>query len=115
MTRPTHVRIDREQGFMEIEWADGTRGRCTLRELRMACPCALCVKQRETQQETGFPPLYPPQAFQLSHAELVGNYAINLIWADGHSQGIYQWEYLRSLCQPIPETEAAAGASKESG
>jgi DUF971 family protein len=28
----------------------------------------------------------------------VGNYAIELRWQDGHSTGIYSFEYLRSLC-----------------
>jgi DUF971 family protein len=28
---------------------------------------------------------------------LVGSYALNLTWADGHGAGIYTWEYLRTL------------------
>lgn len=27
----------------------------------------------------------------------VGNYAIRIIFSDGHSTGIFSWEYLRSL------------------
>ena len=33
----------------------------------------------------------------IENAEIVGNYAIRLIFSDGHSTGIYTWEYLRSL------------------
>jgi DUF971 family protein len=29
----------------------------------------------------------------------VGRYAIQFNWLDGHSGGIYSWEYLRRVCQ----------------
>jgi ATP-binding protein involved in chromosome partitioning len=29
---------------------------------------------------------------------LVGAYAVRIDWSDGHSTGIYTYEYLRSLC-----------------
>jgi DUF971 family protein len=29
----------------------------------------------------------------------VGRYAIQFNWQDGHSGGIYSWEYLRRVCQ----------------
>jgi DUF971 family protein len=29
----------------------------------------------------------------------VGRYALQFNWADGHSSGIYSWEYLRRMCQ----------------
>ena len=38
-------------------------------------------------------------------AELVGRYALQIFWNDGHSAGIYAFDYLRSLC-PCPECDA---------
>jgi DUF971 family protein len=35
----------------------------------------------------------------INDGELVGNYAIRFNFSDGHSAGIYTWEYLRSLSQ----------------
>jgi DUF971 family protein len=35
----------------------------------------------------------------------VGGYAIQFNWADGHSYGIYNWDYLRDLC-PCDEDTA---------
>ena len=29
---------------------------------------------------------------------LVGNYAVNIVFSDGHKSGIYSWDYVRSLC-----------------
>lgn len=36
----------------------------------------------------------------------VGNYAIQPVWSDGHSYGIFSWEYLRQLC---PEGKVHGG------
>jgi DUF971 family protein len=36
--------------------------------------------------------------------QLVGNYALRLIWKDGHTAGIYEFVYLRSLA-PLAEPE----------
>ena len=41
--------------------------------------------------------------------EPIGRYAIKLAWADGHSTGIFSFEYLRGLC-PCPECTAARTA-----
>ena len=30
-------------------------------------------------------------------AELVGNYALRINFSDGHSTGIYSWDYLREI------------------
>ena len=35
--------------------------------------------------------------------EGVGNYALNIEWEDGHKYGIYNWHFLRSLCQAMNE------------
>jgi DUF971 family protein len=38
------------------------------------------------------------QASELERLELIGNYALQLFWKDGHSFGIYPWDYLLELC-----------------
>jgi DUF971 family protein len=43
-------------------------------------------------------PMYSPPAKPAS-AHAVGRYAIQFNWQDGHSGGIYSWEYLRRSCQ----------------
>ena len=34
---------------------------------------------------------------ELTAFQRVGNYAIRLVFKDGHQSGLYSWEYLRSL------------------
>jgi len=44
------------------------------------------------------PPVdYNGKSFDLIKMEVVGGYAVSFSWADGHSTGIYSYDYLRSL------------------
>lgn len=55
-----------------------------------------------------------PEAYDLKNVEVVGNYAIKPSWGDGHDQGIYTWEHLRSLCE-CPECSARRRAGSARG
>ena len=55
--------------------------------------------------------MYTPPAKPKS-AQPVGRYAIQFNWLDGHSGGIYSWEYLRRVCQC---TECAFEATETTG
>ena len=35
---------------------------------------------------------------KLTNVETVGRYAVRLFWADGHSTGLYSFDYLREIC-----------------
>ena len=41
----------------------------------------------------------PDTGLELVSVEAVGAYALQFTWGDGHSTGIYSWEWLRSACQ----------------
>ena len=36
---------------------------------------------------------------EIDQIEPVGNYALRLVWFDGHGSGLYSYKYLRALCQ----------------
>jgi DUF971 family protein len=55
-------------------------------------------------------PLAPGESDELVSMDLVGNYALQLTWKDGHRYGIYSWEFLRQLC-PESETKGEEGVS----
>jgi DUF971 family protein len=48
--------------------------------------------------------LLPKRSYKVEKLELVGNYALQPVWDDGHHTGIYTWEYLRRLCPPDAPT-----------
>ena len=105
---PEKVRVLITEGKgLEIDWADGHRSAWNFAWLRNACPCATCVDERKQQgRKTGQPkakpaellPMYTPPSKPAS-AHAVGRYALQFNWQDGHSGGIYSWEYLRRVCQ----------------
>jgi DUF971 family protein len=117
---PEKVRVLLTEGKgVEIDWTDGHRSAWSFAWLRDACPCATCVEQRALEgRKPGQPkpkptaalPMYtPPPKPKSAHA--VGRYALQFNWLDGHSGGIYSWEYLRRVCQCRECTFAAAEAT----
>lgn len=114
---PAKVRVLITEGKgLEIDWADGHRSEWGFVWLRNACPCATCVDERKSQgRKAGQPkakpaellPMYSPPV-KPGSAQAVGRYALQFNWLDGHSAGIYSWEYLRRSCQCRECTFAAA-------
>jgi len=84
---------------LSITWDTGHASRYTLQHLRKLCPCASCKIERDGEQEKVLLPIFKAGEFQITSAVPVGQYAIQIVWGDGHSSGIYPFEYLRSLCQ----------------
>ncbi len=105
---PEKVRVLLTEGRgLEIDWQDGHRSAWGFAWLRDACPCATCVDERKNEgrkigQSKNKPsellPMYKAPAKPAS-AHAVGRYALQFNWQDGHSGGIYSWEYLRRNCQ----------------
>ena len=118
---PEKVRVLLTEGKgLEIDWVDGHKSAWSFAWLREACPCATCVEERAQQgRKPGQPkprpaavlPMYSPPPKPAS-AHAVGRYAIQFNWLDGHSGGIYSWEYLRRVCQCH---ECAFAAAEPSG
>ena len=87
---------------LEVAWQDGLLSTYPISLLRAQCPCAKC-KQDRAEQEASKNRLRVIQGahsdapLAVVSAEKVGNYAIRLIWTDGHDTGIYSWHYLREI------------------
>ena len=99
-SRVTPVEIGRANVHdVRIAWADGHASLLPARALRLQCPCAGCVDEVTGQMRliaSGVPSDVHPLTINL-----VGQYAINIQWSDGHATGIYAFDYLRRLC-PCP-------------
>ena len=93
---PKHVDISLSQGI-KIVWADGHESRYPLEHLRQNCPCAACRGTAPSPGPASPFPMFKPAA-RLTNAESVGRYAVRLLWADGHSAGIYSFDHLRDIC-----------------
>ncbi len=88
--------IDEGDGFL-IRWADGSENRFEAAMLRRACACAGCVNEwtgeRTLKAETIAPDI------KIDHIGIVGRYALNFHFSDGHETGIYSFKYLRELAE----------------
>ncbi|MEE9296811.1 MAG: DUF971 domain-containing protein [Phycisphaerae bacterium] len=104
---PSELKVRRAEQELRIRWRDGKESVFAAFMLRKQCPCATCRQEREKQSRTLLPVLKqaPPTELKLTNAQLVGNYAIQLFWSDGHSTGIYDFKYLRGL-DDLSQTEA---------
>jgi ATP-binding protein involved in chromosome partitioning len=84
---------------LAVLWADGRIDRLDVRDLRLACRCAACVEElsgRALLDPAGISPEVSPRVITT-----VGNYAFTVKWSDGHSTGIYTFEYLRVLADRL--------------
>jgi len=97
---------------IDIAWADGHRSHFDFAYLRDECPCATCNDERGKKEAfTGAAnkpsavlPMFKPKP-RAQSATVMGNYAVQINFSDGHSTGIYSYDLLRTIC---PCTECAA-------
>ncbi len=92
------IDADRGAGTLRLEWADGHQTMYGAVTLRWLCPCAYC------RGEAGLPgwldsnPTLAPDQTRLVGVVLVGNYALQPTWGDGHDSGFHSFALLREQC-----------------
>jgi DUF971 family protein len=85
---------------LAIVWNDGTESFLKLENLRRACPCAACGGEPDVLGDISRPEVsYTEKSFDLAGFDLIGGYAVQPRWRDGHATGIYSFTYLRRLAQ----------------
>jgi DUF971 family protein len=82
---------------LRITWADCSVCNYKAAALRRVCPCAQCVNEW-TGQRTLKPEVVSDELL-ITDLNLVGRYALNFRWSDGHETGIYSFQYLRDICE----------------
>jgi DUF971 family protein len=83
--------------LLRITWADEKVCDYEAASLRRACPCAQCVN--EWTGERTLKPDAVSDEIEIKDVSIVGRYALNFRWSDGHETGIYSFQYLRDLCR----------------
>ncbi|HYY13541.1 MAG TPA: DUF971 domain-containing protein [Chthoniobacterales bacterium] len=90
---------------LAIQWNDGNESYLNLETLRRACPCAACGGEPDVLGNISRPGVsYTPESFQLAGFNMVGGYALQPRWRDGHDTGLYTFQYLRRLSAPVTST-----------
>ena len=95
--RPAGLDLDLPGQKLCVAWADGLTSTFPLGLLRRHCPCATCRADRE--KSSPLPILSARQSgdVKVTGGAMVGNYAIQFDWSDGHNTGIYDFRLLRTL------------------
>jgi len=116
--RPTEIKLRQKSRLMELVFADGSRFELSYELLRVYSPSAE-VRGHGPGQEV----LQVGKGdVDISTLEPSGSYAVQPTFSDGHSTGIYSWDYLYwlgknrdTLWRQYLERLAEAGASREQG
>lgn len=90
-----HIKL--EANGVAISWPDGRACHYPYRYLRLQCGCAACVEEM-----TGRRVLVAASVTEDIVAAdffIVGRYAVQFLWSDGHSTGIYPFDTLLKLAE----------------
>jgi len=90
---PTKLALHKDRGELELHFT-GQSYLLSAEFLRVHSPSAEVQGHGPDQKQT---PLYK-QHVRLIGIEAQGNYAVKLVFDDGHDSGIYTWPYLYDLC-----------------
>jgi DUF971 family protein len=93
------IKVRTRSRVLEVAYEDGARFLLPFEYLRVHSPSAE-VKGHGPGQEvlvTG------KQSVGIHAVEPVGQYAVKLVFDDGHDSGLYSWKYLRELGERYPE------------
>src|SRR5690348_3516236 len=89
----TELRLRRTTRVLEVSFADGSRFELPFEYLRVHSPSAE-VKGHGPGQETL---VLGKESVGIRGVEPVGQYAVKLVFDDGHDTGLYTWKYLYEL------------------
>ncbi|TAK23333.1 MAG: DUF971 domain-containing protein [Chloroflexota bacterium] len=105
--RPVQIAVYRRSRVMRVGWSDEHESEHPWEHLRWNCPCAECQGEMGVPGRLRFTERLTEDQTSMVDAVEVGRYAVQPIWQDGHSTGIYSFDLLRRLCQ-CPECRSAA-------
>ncbi len=90
---------------LAIVWSDGRETYLPLTMLRRLCPCAGCAGERDLFGRLMKGPERPlvAESFQVRETAAVGSYAVQIVWGDGHSDGLYPFQKLREWGDSPPD------------
>lgn len=111
---PTEIKLRRASRVLEVSFTDGSRFELPFEYLRVQSPSAE-VKGHGPGQEVL---VLGKENVEIRSVEPIGQYAVRLVFDDGHDTGLYTWKYLHELGSELSsrwarylELKAASAAS----
>ena len=107
---PTEIRLKKDRRSLAVRFDDGAAYDLPAEYLRVLSPSAEVQGHSPAQRQT-----VPGKIdVAISAVDPVGNYAVRLVFSDGHDTGLYSWTYLRRLGTEHDQLWAAYIADLES-
>ena len=116
--QPTEIKLRQKSRLMELVFSDGSQFELSYELLRVYSPSAEVRGHGPGQEVLQI----GKRDVEISTLEPVGRYAVQPTFSDGHSTGIYSWDYLywlgknrETLWRQYLKRMEEAGASREPG
>jgi DUF971 family protein len=90
---PVELRLNRADRTLAVSFDDGSRFVLPAEYLRVESPSAEVQGHGPGQRRV----VGGKAAVAITAVEPVGNYAVRLVFDDGHDTGLYSWSYLHEL------------------
>ena len=94
MIEPSQI-TEENDSEISIIWSDGAKTVYNAAQLRKACPCASCINEWTGEKILDDKKIADDLTF--NNIAIVGRYALNFNFSDGHDTGIYTFQLLRKL------------------
>ena len=87
--------IEESDAEVSIKWSDDIETKYDAAQLRRACPCAGCINEWTGEKMLRDDEI--PNDLTFRNISIVGRYALNFHFSDGHDTGIFSFAFLRQL------------------
>jgi DUF971 family protein len=94
MIEPVQI-VEESDSEVSIKWSDDSESKYNAVQLRRACPCAGCINEWTGEKTLNDSSI--PEDLSFRHISIVGRYALNFHFSDGHDSGIFSFKFLREL------------------
>src|SRR5215470_161628 len=103
---PETIVLTADRARLRLAWPGGVSADVDAPKLRTACRCAWCTRARidgtfvDAADDVAIERVAP-----------IGDYAVNIVFTDGHARGIFPWTFLRKIAlgDDIRDTRTARG------
>ena len=103
MITATDIKLRRAENMLEVGFSDGSRASLPAEYLRVESPSAEVQGHSPAERQL----VAGKATVGITGVEAVGNYAVRLVFSDGHDTGIYSWDILYRLGREQPQRWAA--------
>jgi DUF971 family protein len=95
MSMPSRVVLRESKDALMLTYSDGQEYTLPAEYLRVYSPSAEVRGHGEGNETLQF----GKRLVTINALEKAGNYALQIVFSDGHDSGIYSWEYLQALAE----------------